>query len=149
MTKEHFIELMSYYLKLIRTEFSINQEEMADLLGFSKKTLVEIEKGRNTIGWKGAVTLATIFSNSSILTNVLGGDSQDMVVAIAFQDKDIQYPKTMGGKVWWKPISSNKGFVIQQNSISKHYRLLDSQNCRRFASYNLEKVEEMLHYLDQ
>ena len=99
MTKKEFIKIMDQQLKFVRTEFKLNQDEMATILGLSKKTLVEIEKGRVTLGWKGAIVLSTIFSNSMLLSNALGGESSDIIVALAFEDKEVHYPQTMGGHV--------------------------------------------------
>lgn len=147
MTKNEFIEIMDRQLKLVRAEFNLSQVEMAKLLGLSKKTLVEIEKGRVSLGWKGSIVLAAIFSHSPRLNDVFGGECSDIIIALAFADHEAEHPKTMGGHVWWKTISTEDGFVIQQNILSKHYRLLDDHNCRRFASFNLNKVEEFLNQL--
>ena len=46
MKREEFIKAVSGKLKLIRTEYGITQEVMSEMLGISKKTLVETEKGR-------------------------------------------------------------------------------------------------------
>ena len=58
MNREEFIREMDTQLKLVRTEYGYTQEMMASILGLSKKTLVEIEKGRSTLGWMGAVARA-------------------------------------------------------------------------------------------
>ena len=125
MTRENFIKLMDTQVKLIRSEYGLTQDKMSMLLGLSKKTLVEIEKERSSLGWTGSVALASIFSNSSILINALGGNVEDIIVAIAFNDMDVRYPKTWGGKLWWKTILKREGYMIQQNLVSQHYRLLD------------------------
>ena len=46
MDKQEFIELVNSKLKLIRVENDLSQEKMSEVIGLSKKTLVEIEKGR-------------------------------------------------------------------------------------------------------
>ena len=51
MDRKSFIEEMDIHLKLVRTEYGCTQEMMARILGISKKTLVEIEKGRSSLGW--------------------------------------------------------------------------------------------------
>jgi DNA-binding XRE family transcriptional regulator len=103
-------------------------------LGISKKTLVEIEKSRKSLGWTVSVTLASIFSDSTILRDAIGGDVSDIIIALAFKDIEVDYPKTWGGKVWWKTISEKKCYRIQQNLFSRHYRLLDQEN-RRFIYF--------------
>lgn len=144
MKRSQFIYLMDQQVKLIRNEYGLNQEKMAALLGFSKKTLVEIEKGRSSLGWTGAVALASIFSNSMIINGTLGGDVEDFIVAIAFDDVNVKYPRTMGGKIWWKTVLEREGFYVQQNILSHHYRLLDPDNRRRIASFDIHEIEEHL-----
>lgn len=53
MDRDTFVDLMNHQLKLVRTEYGLTQEAMARALGLSKKTLVEIEKGRSSLGWMG------------------------------------------------------------------------------------------------
>lgn len=144
MKKSQFIDLMNDHIKIIRNEYGLNQDKMAAILGLSKKTLVEIEKGRSSLGWTGAVALAIIFSNSTIINNQLGGDVEDIIVAIAFDDVDVKYPRTMGGKIWWKAVLEKDGFCVQQNILSHHYRLLDPDNRRRITSFDFKEIEEHL-----
>jgi DNA-binding XRE family transcriptional regulator len=144
MKKVEFIYIMDQQVKLIRSEYGLNQDKMAALLGLSKKTLIEIEKGRSSLGWTGAVALASIFSNSTIINNSLGGDVEDIIVAIAFNDVEVKYPRTMGGKIWWKTVLEKEGYVIQQNILSHHYRLLDPDKRRRIASFEYSEVVEHL-----
>ena len=87
MDRTTFIAQMDRHLKLVRTEFGCTQEVMARMLGISKKTLVEIEKGRSSLGWTGAVAFVTLFGESQVLNGMLGGDAQDMVRAIAFAER--------------------------------------------------------------
>ena len=144
MTREEFIKQMDGQAKLVRTEYGFTQDIMARVLGISKKTLVEIEKGRSSLGWTGAVALCSIFSESQVLAGLLGGSAEDMIQALAFQDLKPVYPKTMGGKVWWKSIETGDGWKIQQNIISQHYRALDDENGRICSSFDLENVREIL-----
>ena len=46
MTKKEFAAALDSALKAVRKEYGFTQEKMAAVLGISKKTLVEIEKGR-------------------------------------------------------------------------------------------------------
>lgn len=147
MTKDQFIYEMNQQVKLVRTEYGFTQETMAKALGLSKKTLVEIEKGRSSLGWMGAVAFVTIFSDSQILSRLLGGEAEDMVLALAFDDLKPTYPKTMGGKVWWRYIESVGPYRIQQNLISQHYRALDAKDGRVYSSFDLETVRNYLEQL--
>ncbi|MBQ3615812.1 MAG: helix-turn-helix domain-containing protein [Anaerotignum sp.] len=144
MTKKDFAVQMDASLKSVRKEYGFTQEKMAAVLGISKKTLVEIEKGRSSLGWTGAAAFAAIFSESIILQEAFGGELTDLVEALAFAEAEPQYPKTIGGKVWWREIMKKKGFRIQQNLISGHFRLLDKEDHRLMASFELERVLERM-----
>lgn len=141
MERKQFVKIMNEKLKLIRTEYGLTQDKMAAILGISKKTLIEVEKDRKSLGWTSSVALASIFSDSTILQDAIGGDMSDFIIALAFKDVDVNYPKTWGGKVWWKTISEKNGYCIQQNIFSRHYRLLDQENRRIYASFSLEEIE--------
>lgn len=142
MTREEFIAEVNSKLKLVRTEYGLTQDKMAVILGISKKTLVESEKGRRSIGWTEAVALITIFQSSTILQNSFGGDPVGVVSALAFEDVEVSYPSTMGGRVWWKEISNRNGYRIQQNLVSAHYRILDSEDRRLISSFDLDEINE-------
>ena len=148
MTKDLFIHEMNQHLKLVRTEYNLTQDAMAKALGLSKKTLVEIEKGRASLGWTGAVALCTIFRASQVLAGVLGGEATDMILALAFEEVTPEYPKTMGGKIWWNQMGEYRGYKIQQNMISGHYRALNQEDERVYSSFELEKVKEHLDQLN-
>ena len=147
MNREEFISRMTTDEKLVRTEYGFSQDQMTVILGVSKKTLVETEKGRRQLSWPECVTLATVFSQSAVLQNEFGGELSDMIRAIAFQDTEVVYPATMGGKVWWRVIEEENGYRIQQNVLSMHYRLLDPHDGRMMSSFNLEEVREYLKSL--
>ena len=147
MNRSQFVNQMNGMLKLIRTEYGLTQDKMAAILGISKKTLVESEKGRRSLGWTEVVALATIFSQSQILQNAFGGEASDIIEAVAFEDAEVRYPDTMGGRVWWRVISEEQGYKIQQNIISHHYRLLNGQDQRMVSSFDLAEVQEYLREL--
>lgn len=148
MTREIFAAEMDRLLKLVRTEYGFTQEVMARVLGISKKTLVEIEKGRTSLGWTGAAAFCSIFAGSQVLAGQLGGEAGDMVRALAFQDTKPHYPRTMGGRVWWREVERRGECRIQQNILSQHYRALDGENGRVCSSFCLEEVRRVLDALD-
>ena len=145
MDKKKFIEICNFKLKLVRTESSFSQEKMALILGISKKTLVEIEKGRSSLGWTGSVALCSIFSGSDVIAGVFGGNPSDTIIKLAFEGSDPQYPQVIGGNIWWQTIKENKFHSIQQNIISQHYRLLDSENKRIASSFNIEDLMDLFN----
>lgn len=136
MNREQLITLVSEKLKLIRTEKAFTQDQMSDLLGLSKKTLVQIEKGRILAGWTTTVTVCTLCRDSTILQHELGGDPLEVVDLIANNGTLRPKEKTMGGYIWWKNIQEYGGFRLQQNVISQHYRILDSNNFRLISTFD-------------
>ena len=148
MDRKQFIDEMDIHLKLVRTEYGYTQDAMAQVLGISKKTLVEIEKGRSSLGWVGAVAFSALFAESRILTSLLGGEASDMVKALAFEGRKPYFAPTMGGKVWWRTIETGEKWLIQQNIISQHYRALDKNNRRISFSFDLEELRRRIGELE-
>lgn len=142
MERDEFIRNVSSRLKLIRTEYGITQEVMSGILGISKKTLVETEKGRRDLSWTEVIAVVSVFEKSEVLQGLTGGEAGDIIHALAFEDRHIQYPPTMGGKVWWRVIDEKDGIKLQQNYVTGHYRLLDSNDCRLISSFDRSEVEE-------
>lgn len=140
MNRKEFIEEMDIHLKLVRTEYGYTQDMMASILGISKKTLVEIEKARSSLGWMGAVAFASLFSDSRILGSLLGGEAGDMVKALAFEGKKPYFFPTMGGRIWWRTVEKTEKWRIQQNIISNHYRALDQKDRRISFGFDLERI---------
>jgi DNA-binding XRE family transcriptional regulator len=142
MKREELIRTVSSKLKLIRTEYGITQEAMSEMLGISKKTLVETEKGRRELSWTEVIAVVSVFEKSEVLQGIVGGEAGDLIHALAFEDRHIKYPPTMGGKVWWRVIDEKNGIRLQQNYVSGHYRLLDKDDCRLISSFDRKEVEE-------
>ena len=144
MTREEFVTMMDERLRLVRTEYRLTQDKAAIALGISKKTLVEIEKGRRTLGWTGAVACGVIFRDSRILQNDFGGELTDLICSLGLEALDPVYPKTMGGRVWWKEVKAVGSLRIQQNIVSGHYRLLDENDCRLISSFDRAVIESRM-----
>lgn len=147
MNKDEFIQKCNEIEKLIRTEFSFSQEKMSEILGISKKTLVEIEKGRSSLGWTGSVALCSLFVDSKILSDTFGGEPSDMIQALAFSHTNRVYPKTMGGYFWWREVERKGEYKVQQNILSQHYRILNQENQRLCSSFDYEEIKLHLEQL--
>lgn len=147
MTREEFIKIVDSKIKLLRNEKNYTQDKMADMLGISKKTLVQIEKGRHSLGWTTAVTACTIFKDSEILQLAFGDDTEDIILTLAFDNYDKTYEKTLGGHIWWKDIKLKGNYKIQQNIISKHYRILNNKNMRICSSFDFDYIQKRLKEL--
>lgn len=152
MDKQTVIHTVSAKVKLVRVERGYTQDRMATVLGISKKTLVQIEKGRVLASWTTVVAVCALFKNSEVIRNILGGDALEAIETIAHSYVEEPKEKTLGGKVWWKKIRENKEFTLQQNIISSHYRIIDSENKRMYSCLDIEeaeiKFEELLHITD-
>ncbi|WP_028306629.1 helix-turn-helix transcriptional regulator [Desulfitibacter alkalitolerans] len=149
MDKEKIIDILSDKLRLVRTEYDFSQEKMALVLGLSKKTLIQIEKGRNKLGWAYAVALCAIFRESEILQMTLGGNPVETMETIALKDWGGPKNNTLGGKVWWDNLQEKGGFRLQKNVISGHYRILDNKNRRWYSSLNKDYIDEKFYYLSE
>ena len=141
MNKEVLTDIVSSHLKLIRTEHGYTQDKMADVLGLSKKTLVQIEKGRSPAGWTVVVAVCALFRESHVLQSVLGNDPVEMVELVAHVQVRPSKQKTMGGRVWWRDLETKHGYRLQQNVISNHYRLLDPNHFRIISTFVLEEAK--------
>ncbi|MEB6549238.1 helix-turn-helix domain-containing protein [Heyndrickxia sporothermodurans] len=147
MNKEQVIELISNKTRLIRVEKGYSQEKMAEIIGISKKTLVQIEKGRTLAGWTNTVAVCALFRDSEVLQSVLGDEPLEVIETIAHNNVDRPKSKSMGGKVWWKEIAKKGEFRLQQNMISQHYRILDDDHVRWFSTFDLEEATSRLNEL--
>nr|WP_275695556.1 helix-turn-helix domain-containing protein [Fredinandcohnia sp. SECRCQ15] len=139
--------MLSEKLKLIRIEKGYTQDRMSEILGLSKKTLVQIEKGRNQIGWTSAVALCALFRDSEILQSILGGDPIDVIEIVGRNGINRAKERTMGGRIWWKDIEIKGHFRLQQNIISQHYRILDEEDYRWYSSFEREEAGQRLNEL--
>ncbi|MCY8921373.1 helix-turn-helix transcriptional regulator [Bacillus atrophaeus] len=149
MDQDYMIELVSSKMKLIRMERGYTQEKMSEVLGFSKKTLVQIEKERTLAGWAHVVAVCALFKNSEVLQSVLGDELLEVIETVAHRSIDRPKGKTMGGKVWWREMKAKGDFRLQQNLISQHYRILDSYDDLWFSTFEKRDAIERLDELAQ
>lgn len=111
---------------------------MAEIIGLSKKTLVQIEKGRVKAGWSTIVTVCALFRESETIRHLFGNEPLEVLETVARDDIDIRKERTLGGKVWWKELNRKDGFILQQNIISQHFRIIDKEDYRIFSSFDEE-----------
>ncbi len=149
MNRDTFIKKVDALVKLVRTEYGLTQEQMAQCLGISKKTLVGIEKERGSLGWTGTAAFCSLFSQSTVLQNTFGGEMSDMLKAYAFEQTAPHYPRTMGGRIWWELTEQGEGWKIQQNYISRHYRLLTADNKHICSSFDPDMLRRLAKELEQ
>lgn len=144
MQKDDFVHICNSKLKLVRTEYSLSQEKMSLMLGISKKTLVEIEKGRSSLGWSGSVVLCSIFCDSEIILDSLGASPAEIIRMIAFEQSEPNYKQANTVRVWWKTVLQNDKYILEQNIVSQHYRLLTT-DCKVVASsFNIDDLKAIM-----
>lgn len=147
MHREDVIDIVSKKIRLIRHERGYTQERMAEVLGISKKTLVQIEKERTPATWTLVIAVCALFKNSDYLQSSLGAEPLEVVETLAHDKIVTPKEKTLGGKVWWKQIKREKYFILQQNVISQHYRIIDDDNYRWYSSFEQDESYEYFHEL--
>ena len=144
MNREKLIEICNRKVKFVRTEFSFSQEKMAVVLGISKKTLVEIEKGRSSLGWTGSVAFCTIFEDSQTLIETFQGRVKQIILDNAFEGCDQKMQASLGLGIWWHVVRESEKHIIYQNVISQHYRLVSKDGVVMGSSFELEELEKMI-----
>lgn len=147
LDKEKLITLISEKMKLVRTEQEYSQDKMAEILGISKKTLVQIEKGRIKANWTTVIAFCSLFNQSELLFTAVGDEPMYLVQLIAQKNNSVPKDKTMGGMFWWKEICTMGEFRLQQNVVSSHYRILDAQHDRYYSSFDEEDAMKRLQEL--
>jgi len=136
-------------MRLIRLEKKYSQDKMAEIMGISKKTLIQIEKGRIFSSWANVIAVCALFRDSEILHSVLGDEPLEIIETVAHNGIERPKDKSMGGRVWWKEIERKGDYRLQQNVISKHYRILDGRNYRWYSSFEYEEAFNRLNELAQ
>ncbi|MHB8127167.1 MAG: helix-turn-helix transcriptional regulator [Desulfitobacteriaceae bacterium] len=144
MERDEFIELISSKIRITRVEADLTQDRMAEILGISKKTLVQIEKGRVQASWPLTVTFCTLFRDSELLRSFFGNNLIEIISVLAFKHYDGSSERTMGGRIWWRDIDSAGSFRLQQNLVSKHFRILDEEDRRWCSSFDEEDMRKRL-----
>ncbi len=144
MTKEEIILRVSEKIRLIRAEVGYNQDKMAEIIGLSKKTLVQIEKGRAKANWATVVTVCALFRETETVQSLFGSEPLEVLETIARNGIGYQKGKTFGGKIWWREIvkDKHKQFILQQNILSLHYRILDQNFYRVFSSFDEQAARD-------
>lgn len=153
MDREEIIQRVSEKIRLVRAEVGYTQDRMAEIIGVSKKTLVQIEKGRMDANWPTVVTICALFRETETVRHLFGNEPLEVLETIARDGVDYRKERTMGGKIWWREVAKNKGFILQQNIISQHYRILDEEYFRIFSSTDekaaMERFQELINDINE
>lgn len=148
ITKQSLTEIISKKMRLLRSEYNFSQEKMSEVLGLSKKTLVQIEKDRVLASWTVVVAVCGIFRESEILKMTVGEDPLSIVEAISFDKLSIPKNSTGGGRMFWRTVKQEKQFRVQKHLLSGHLRVIDGNDKRWYSSFDesfiTEKFENLL-----
>ncbi len=71
INKNELTKKMSDNLLVLRNKLRLNQAELAEKVGISRQTLLEIEKGKRIMQWNTFVALLTVFRADSSTSNLL------------------------------------------------------------------------------
>lgn len=124
MTREEIIESVSEKMRLIRTEAGYTQDKMAEVIGLSKKTLVQIEKGRLYAGWSTVVAVCALFRETETVRFLFGNEPLEVLETVARDGMDYRKEKTLGGKVWWREVEKRTDLFCSRISLVSIFVLL-------------------------
>ncbi|XMB87506.1 helix-turn-helix domain-containing protein [Mycoplasmatota bacterium WC44] len=147
MTQDDIINIVSKKIRLLRSEYNFSQDRMSEVLGISKKTLVQIEKERTVASWTMVMAICGLFRESEILKMTLGEDPIELIEAVVFESVSVPRNITGGGRVFWRNIESSGKFKVQKNIISSHYRIIDGNDKRWYSSFDKEFIIEKFQTL--
>ena len=142
MDKDYLILIVSNHLKSIREDQQFSQETLANMLGISKKKLIQIEKKRTFANWTTTIAICSLFREHPLLKEKIGNDPLETIESIAIDLRIQSLEKTLGGVVFWKNVCEYKGFKLQKNILSKHFRILDDENYRVISTFNESVIKE-------
>ncbi|MBN8234731.1 transcriptional regulator [Halobacillus kuroshimensis] len=135
-------ELISQKMKLIRVEYGYTQNRMAEIIGLSKKTLVQIEKQRTTAGWTTVTAVCALFRESEIIRRVLGDAPLEILETAAHLHIYAGDKATSSLPVTWTVITEKGSLKLERNERSGHFRI-SRAGTRLFSTWN--RVEAELH----
>lgn len=71
INKDDLVAKMSNNLLVLRKKLNLKQSELADKVGISRQTLLEIEKGRRIMQWNVFIALLAVFREDSGTSDLL------------------------------------------------------------------------------
>ncbi|ASS75319.1 hypothetical protein CIG75_10170 [Tumebacillus algifaecis] len=148
-SREIFDKMVSDKLRLIRAELDLTQDKMSETIGISKKTLVQVEKGRQTLGFTASALTAVLFRKSEIVESMFGDSVLEILDLIAGKRQSKGWYKTMGGKVWWTELERTDHFSLQKHVLTGHCRIIDDDKFLHYYSMDLAEAQKRLQELEQ
>ncbi|KIX91413.1 Cro/Cl family transcriptional regulator [Staphylococcus microti] len=140
MDRQSFTDLIQAKFKMVRIEAGYTQDTMAQTIGLSKKTLVQIEKERVLPNWTTCVSICALFRDSEVLNSTFGCDPLEIVQTVS--RNQAAYPKySTVSDIYWETLASKGNFILQANKVSELYRVLDGDKQPLFGTPKLREAE--------
>lgn len=101
--REDLIKKVSDELVNIRKESKLTQDEMGNVLGISKNTIVSVEKNGKPLSWSVVMAIVMLFNQASSIKSIIGETSPlEIISQCAFLDDDssknnMLYTSTISG----------------------------------------------------
>ncbi len=140
MTRYELTRIVSENIKMLRAEYDYSQQEMANAIGLSKKTLIQIEKDRLPLSWTAVCAVCAVFRNSKLLRMTLGGDPTALVETLAHENCYAYEDSENRSFLFWDVLKDDGEYALQKNIISEHYRITDKKGKRVFSSLSHDKA---------
>ena len=133
MDRQSFTDLIQTKFKMVRIEAGYTQDTMAQTIGLSKKTLVQIEKERVLPNWTTCVSICALFRDSDVLNSTFGCDPLEIVQTIS--RNHCAYPNHSTTS------DIRNGFILQSNKVSNIYRVLNNEKQPIFGTSKMREAE--------
>ncbi|MDD3122836.1 MAG: helix-turn-helix domain-containing protein [Candidatus Izemoplasmatales bacterium] len=143
MNTRDFIRIIGESLKLVRTEFDMSQQDIADVVGISKKTVIELEKGRIIPSWIICISICAMFDESKVLRNEFGDSPLEIIKLLS--RTGLETNKDQKNTIFWNVYLQDADFTVFKNIISEHYKLVDSHGKRVYSSFSEHNVIEKMN----
>lgn len=143
MNKRDFSKTIGKNLKLVRSEFALSQEDIANILGISKKTVIELEKERIFPSWIICISVSAMFDESKVLKNEFG--DAPLVIARLLAHSGVDVERDIKNTLFWNVYLQDVDFTVYKNIISEHYKLVDSCGKRIYSSFSEEKIIDRMN----
>ncbi|MFK5884105.1 MAG: hypothetical protein QM489_07205 [Candidatus Izemoplasma sp.] len=144
INKSEFCKTIHLMIMEIRLEYNLSQTVMANMIGVSKKTYIQLEKQRIILKWSEAVTISTIFKDSKTIVNVFGDDIISIIHLISFEKPIFEYQNNANTSKMIMINKENK-FLLQQDKISKLYRITDQTKLLVYISFSETDIKKKYH----
>ncbi len=134
---------ISNSMKLLCAEYGYSQQEMANSVGLSKKTLIQVEKERILLSWVATCAVCAVYHSSRQLLMELGEDPINIIETLAHDNLSIAADSGSRNYVFWDVVEERGGYTLAKNILTEHYKVTDADGKRYCSSFDYKKIMEM------